>query len=468
LRIKSIFRDHATAFTLLLIILFAVALRLYNLDYQSLWIDEIASMNGTEPELTAQAVINYSVGDQPPAFFLMLHEWFKIFPFTDFSGRLFALVIGIPGIVTVFFLGKEIKDNRTGLVSALITSINYQHIFYSQEVRFYTLLFFLSSLSYLFFLRAAKSARVLDFVVYTLSTTGLLYTHYYGLVVFASQGVLFVLLCFFYPVTRRFVSLAIGSAILTTLFILPWIPVFFSDAQVSKFWIPAEPFYFPIRYFYLYFKDVVSSIIFATIILFYFYKLYKKVKSEGYLKLHDFILTGWAFLSFLIPVVYSLIRTPMLQVRYTLIALPALIVMISLGLSSLAPRMQKVLIMTVFCTSLFSLIVIEQYYSRPLKEDWRSLVKNIIAKSTATDVIVSRNAWYCNYYFKTLHSSLRSLFPEQFSLEHQRPATIWWLDGVNTGSAPDPIEETLLINGYHLEYTDSLFRTRASRYTLMN
>lgn len=446
----------------------SIVLRVYRLDYQSLSIDEIASMNGADPELSWSSVIDYSTRDQPPAFFLLLHIWLKIFPFNDFNGRMLALVIGISGVVAMFFLGQEVRDRKFGLIASLITSLSYIHIYFSQDIRFYTLVFLLSTLSYLYYIRAVRSAKVVDFVFYSLSTTLLMYTHYFGLVVFASQGILFLLLNIFYPTPRRFIFLSMLSALLVILCIIPWVPVFLSDSQIQIFWIPQEPFYFPIKYFYVYFKDVISCFVFATLLIIYFLNLLKTFKINHKIDKVDFILLGGVAFGFFIPIIYSIFRTPLLHVRYTMIALPPLIIMICLGLSLLRASIQRIILITTCCTSLFSLVVIEKYYTKIQKEDWRGLANDVIKTGARADVVVSRYAWYCNYYFKSLHSEFRTILPAHFSIENQKPLGVWWLDGFDVRPAPDTVEVHLLKKGYLLTKTDSLFHARASYYKLID
>jgi len=465
LSLKSIIQKQTYTLSLVITVLIALALRLYHLDFQGLWVDEIASMNGTDPEMSWKAVITYSVTDQPPAFFLLLHGWFKLFPFNDFYGRLLSVLVGILGIISIFFLGKEIKDGQTGLLGALITTFSFIHILLSQEVRFYTLLFLFSSLSYLFLIRAVKYSRITDFILYTASTAVVIYTHYFGLVIFASQGCIFVLLIAFYPADRRFIIRSIVSALITIILVSPWIPIFASDAQIQDFWIQSESFYFPIRYFYVYFKDVIASFLFAFFIILYFVGQYKKIKN-GPLDKIDLILICWPALCFLIPVIYSIIQTPLLQVRYTLIALPAIIVLICLGLQHLKPQFQKILIVITCCSSFFSLVIIEKYYTKSQKEDWRGMIKLVIEHSSANDQIVSGMSWYCNYYFKTYDSPLRAIPAEQFNTENKKPPGVWWLDGFKLSPVPDAQELNLLQQGYFLKQTDSLFRARASYYQL--
>jgi hypothetical protein len=68
-----------TTVLLLLILAVGTALRLFRLSYQSLWYDELHSMIPTNPANTLAALIEYCKTDQPPAYFIMLHYWFKLF-----------------------------------------------------------------------------------------------------------------------------------------------------------------------------------------------------------------------------------------------------------------------------------------------------------------------------------------------------------------------------------------------------
>jgi uncharacterized membrane protein len=105
-------------------------------------------------------------------------------------------MIGVLGIPAIYLLGKELKNEKIGLLAASLTAINYFHIYYSQEVRFYTLLFFASTLSYLFYIKCIKEPKVFNYVAYILFTTLCIYTHYFGLVVAASQAILFGLVIY--------------------------------------------------------------------------------------------------------------------------------------------------------------------------------------------------------------------------------------------------------------------------------
>ncbi len=377
------------------------------------------------------------------------------------------MIIGIAGILAMFFLGKEAKDERVGWIAALITCFSFIHILFSQEVRFYSLLFFSSAASYLFFIRAIKGRRVLDFSMYIVSTILLLYTHYFGLVVFATQGILFLVILFLRPLDKKFIILSLCSALLISVAIIPWIPIFVSDAKTETFWIQPEPWYFPFKYFYVYFKDIISCIAYAIALILYGTSLYKKFLDRHSLDPTDIVLVGSVVGSFLIPIVYSLIQTPMLQVRYSLIALPSIIVMISLGMALLKGNYQLVALPFICCAAFFSLVVIERHYVKINKEDWRGIVTAVINERDTAATFVSLKAWYCNYYFRSLGSPIRAILPDQFKAMVSTPRDVWWMEGFDIAPGPS-IEEIDFTNaGFIRLKVDSAFRTRAIHYRLV-
>ncbi len=457
---------YSTALLLLAIILLAFMLRLYHLNYQSLWVDEIVSMVEADPQLSLPAVISGTVADQPPAFFIMLHSWFQIFNYTEYNGRFFSILIGLTGVVTLFFLGREVKGPEVGLVAALITALSYIHILFSQEVRFYTALFLFTALSYLFFIRCVKFQRIIDFVFYTFFTTVVLYTHYYGLVVLATQGILFIGLITLYPANKRFIVMSIISGVLITVMFIPWLPIIFSDVQTANFWIQPPPFYFPIEYFYVYFKDVIACSVFAILIIIYFLSIAKNVKSQEKISTTNFILIGWGLLSYLIPLTYTIIRIPMLHVRYTTIALPGIIIIISLGFFLIKRPIRMILLIVTSCTMLLSLFFIEKHYTKIQKEDWRGMISSVVKNGAPDDMFISEYSFYCNYYFKALKSEFRAVQPEGLkSLKAGQP-NVWVLEGFNIPPGISPDKQQLVHKGYKLETVESFYLAKASLYRL--
>lgn len=181
---------------LLLIIILATVLRLFKLDFQSLYGDELYSLIPTNPNNSFYSVIEYSKSDQPPLYFILLHYWFKILPYNEYMGRLLSAMFGVLGVIAMYFLGVEFKSKEVGIIASFLTALNYFHIYYSQELRFYSLLFLLTTLSNLFFLRCFKNATVGNYVLYCLFTICMIYTHYFGPVVVMAQAFIFIVFVF--------------------------------------------------------------------------------------------------------------------------------------------------------------------------------------------------------------------------------------------------------------------------------
>ena len=115
---------------LLLLILFVGAvLRFYKVDFQSLWIDEVLSMNDANPATTLSET-NKSVlfwEAMPPLYFVILKYILTLFGYTTLIARLLSAVIGVVGIYAMYLLGKEMYNKRCGLLCASIVCIYFSY-----------------------------------------------------------------------------------------------------------------------------------------------------------------------------------------------------------------------------------------------------------------------------------------------------------------------------------------------------
>ena len=100
-------------------------------------------------------------------------------PFTGLSDTILRLTSVIPGVLAIplmYAVGRE-HSKRCGYYAAMITSVLSFLIYYSQEIRFYSLLFLFSALSLLFTIRYLKYGDKKNFVLYLLSNVLILSTH---------------------------------------------------------------------------------------------------------------------------------------------------------------------------------------------------------------------------------------------------------------------------------------------------
>ena len=139
-------------------------------------------------------------------------------PFAGFSDTMLRITSVVPSIASVWVMylaGKE-YSKKCGYIAAAIASTLSFLVYYSQEVRFYSLLFFFSALSLLFTLRYVKYSKKADCAGYIISNLLILLTHILGPIY-----VLFNLLYVFYK--KKKVS---KYVIFSLIFILPISAVF--------------------------------------------------------------------------------------------------------------------------------------------------------------------------------------------------------------------------------------------------
>jgi len=392
-----------TLYLLLILVTIGILLRLFNLNATGLWMDEIHSAVGTDPDKTLKEVIEYCKTDQPPVFFLMLHGWFKIFPYNDFYGRLLVVLMGSLGIVSMYFLGKEYKNNAVGLMAAFLTSINYMHVDFSRQVRFYPLVFLLSALSYLFYLRVFKKGKKSDFIFYILATSALLNTHYFGLVVFATQFILFVFIILYKKIKDfKFILYSLLSGIIIGLSFVHWLPVVTADLGVSQFHIQPVQWYFPILYYWVYFRDIVTCLVCAYLGFLSIQQIYLQAKKES-LSIESIILIGWIAIGFLIPLLYSWIRIPMLEYKYSIIVVPSLLVIIASGFDVLKnEKISGLFVVVLFLSFMINSLFIKSIYFKKPFEEWKEVTQEILKTDNAHQNVFAEYAWYYRYYFKIM------------------------------------------------------------------
>lgn len=427
------------------IVIVATFLRLYRLDFQSLWYDELHSVVATHPDQSFAALVEYCKTDQPPAFFLLLHGWFKLFAYTEWWGRLLAALIGVAGVVAAFLLGKEMVGTRAGLLAALITATNYFHLYFSQEVRFYGLLFLLSALSYLYFIRCYRRQSWANYALYTLCTTGLLYTHYYGMVVVAAQAITFMWLVAAGIRGWKFFGYGIACGVAILAAFLPWIPTVLKDNAIQAFWIEMPYVYFPLLYYTIYLGHSLYLMalyaIFAVAFSVHVWRRSAKAvgKPEG--RIMYMVLGIWLLCSYAIPLGYSWLKVPILHERYTIIALPALFVLFAAGFNLVNhPVARTFLVGFVLAATAFNLVHTTKYYTTPAKNQFREAVQAVMQHNTGGAPVYSDQAWHYSFYFNQFKSPypVRDAWGVDFATVLSGQSQVWILQGLATNGLYDP------------------------------
>lgn len=206
------------------ITVFGTFLRFKSLAYESLWLDELVTVDVISGGIKKifEACIN---AEWLPFYPLILWIWTKFFGITDFSLRALSAFIRVIGIIAIYYLGKKIFSKQVGLVAALFLSAARFHIVYSREARSYSLVFLLVILSYLSLVKQIEKPSIRNSILYILSTTLCIYTHYFGLLILPAQLIFILFSHVDVKKNLRFLIYQAASFLSVGLLYTLWVPV---------------------------------------------------------------------------------------------------------------------------------------------------------------------------------------------------------------------------------------------------
>ncbi len=202
------------------IILLAVFLRFYRLGYQSLWYDETLSI-GTYSSPGGGISYWYKLlwDVHGPLYSLIMHFWSKI----GSSDAWLRTPSAIAGVLAVYFMYRWIvlvADGKTALWGALLLALSPFNLYYSQEIRFYSLLtlFIIISLFTFqrFLLRPSRGSGVSLGLVMGLSALA----HFMSLFLLAG---LFFYLLFTGRLRGKIVKYGALAAVIAFIIVSPWL-----------------------------------------------------------------------------------------------------------------------------------------------------------------------------------------------------------------------------------------------------
>lgn len=117
--------------------------------------DELVSyMQASRQNILSTIFYTFKTDVHMPLYQIFLHLWCKIFSFSDLSLRAFSALCGVISIIFACLAGLELPPPRkTSLFCAGLFAINSFFIYYSQEVRMYSFLTLLATISVLLILK---------------------------------------------------------------------------------------------------------------------------------------------------------------------------------------------------------------------------------------------------------------------------------------------------------------------------
>jgi len=159
------------------LLLLAFAIRLYHLDFQSLWRDEVDAILFAEKGPLGLLPWFIEPGQNGPLYYLLLSFWITLVGRSDFGVRFFSLFWGVLLVPLIYQVGRRWLERRVALLAALLVGLSPYLVWYSQEAKMYSFLAFLSLLSVQLYLLALERNRWYLWLAYLLATGLSMYVH---------------------------------------------------------------------------------------------------------------------------------------------------------------------------------------------------------------------------------------------------------------------------------------------------
>ena len=387
-----------------LILFIGSFLRLYQLNTESLWIDEMNSLYRAD---------NLGIENPRPIYFLLLQLW-TIIGESDSWLRSISLIFGIGSLVLTYHLARQLTDRNIALVSTLLLAVSPIAINHSQEVRMYSLVIFLSLLGTIalveFFDRPSRQWLVLW------SVSRLLNVLTFQLTILLLLPDIVIFLFFFQP-WRKWLRAFISALGLLVLGLLPTVTISYLPS-IQGYLEPrtnggGEASASASVSFISTIADSVTSVVSKLVSLTVFWPL-NLVLGNSALSLFykAFTLVIFLLLVFAIFKGNAIGRTNLILIwtflpsvalflgstlflggeiwisRYLLFIVPYFLMAIAVGFSQLWRWQPK---FTVAIVLLYSLAVaggLTHYYSTLYRDDWQGLARVLEENVTPSDTVV--------------------------------------------------------------------------------
>lgn len=451
------------------IILAGTVLRFVDIGTESLWVDEIYSYRQAMSSLP-MIIANAPSDVHPPVYYALLHYWSLVFGTSEIGLRSFSAVCAVLTIPLMYILGRDLfASQRIGLYAALLLAVSHFHIHYAQEARNYSYLVLVVVAGMIGFVRYLKlfdsaekesagqgntswkvflSASWKTLLLYFLTTTLVLYSHFFAFFVIAAQNILVAsFIIARKDVWKRLWQSWYALQALLLIIIAPWLNILYWQIRTVQkgFWIEQPTFWTLVETFIEYAGSLSAAFILIPLCIITLIRLRKHLASdfddsfsavrhretlfaaEFWWDYRLALLVLWMLAPIFLPFALSYITKPIYYVKYTIPALPAFLLLAAKGLDAFDWRVgwMRGLVMV----SLLGLCVIAWRDNRNdwnslEKETWKEAVHYIDTHATSNDAVFVHD-WYCvhncTYYTKRKDIPFQALPPERFAVT---PATI--------------------------------------------
>ncbi len=407
----------------------------FQLNYDDFWLDEMSSFWISDPFISFEETIyrhkNFD-WHNPLLFNLILKEFLNFTGYDPSYARYLTLLFG--SIVIIFFgiLSREIKNDNSFLISTFLASISIYIIKYSQELRPYSLLLMLSIINIYLYYKITNQfivkKKINNFVIisFVVISTMNYSTNPFSLIILFSQITNSLSNFLFFKKKDKFFFFSLFP-IIFFYFLLNFdyilLQLNFNEYMLSSdIKNVIDGLYFP-----RFFGSKIMGYLYLVTLLFLIFYHRKKI----FFKKNKYLLLFIIFLfSYLVPLLYALIKAPVLHDRYILFVLIPIILLISCLSAEIESKKIKTSIIFVILTSTLVNHYLEIFNREYKKPEFNNIIKEI-SKSSHKDIVFYDKTMTSNFvynYFKNLNPQIQEDFNiYQFKNELPNKLSSFWL-----------------------------------------
>jgi mannosyltransferase len=351
-------------------------------------------------------------------YFVLLHLWLRLGDSETWL-RLPSAICGILAAWALFVVTRRLFGQRTATIAGVLLACNAFFVRYEQEARSYTLALLAVLLATYALVRAVDQPSRAHWITYTAAGAFAIYAHFFSAFVIAAH---FLSLLLFRPNRLRTWNAWMGYGFMAILVAPLTLAMALNDELQRRAFIPRPTLQsLPLLFLELTGAEGMSRSG-RLLLLAYFLACCVGVLviARGVLTLHEARREGlWPLALMMmwlgVPVLGSLamsIVQPVFLARYLIIALPPLIILASIGISTLTTPSRALAVAVIVALSAFSL---HSYYTADYKneEDWRRATAYVLANSRPGDqaLFLTRYGRRPFEYYARSHVELSRLMP---------------------------------------------------------
>ena len=315
-------------FYIILILLIGSFIRVYNINYNDFWSDEMVSFYLSNPNYSFLETIKLIFDSNLTVTYeIILKLFHKIFGYNFEYSRYLTLFLSI---ISIFYFYKLIKNNKSyysALLGIILLSINIYHIRYSVELRSYTLTFLLTMilLNLIFFQgKIRKFKNFFDYILIFIVSLLMLFSHAFSTIVVISINFYILLL---WTIRKDFTKNNILLFLSTSISFLLFFLIYINNISHTPSWIPElKNSFYTNYYFSSFFGSRILGLLHLLILLYLIIIQFNYVLKKFNIELFLII---FLFLTYIFPVTYGLIFEPILVDRYIFFVLIPILYLIS-------------------------------------------------------------------------------------------------------------------------------------------